>query len=245
MFRKLSVAALTLITLVSISDAKSAQAANLINGDFETSGGTPYVAPNTYVQTDASNVAGWSTTDGQNKIEIWGTGFNGVTAASGSQFAELNATTASTLFQNVSGIAAGQQIGFQFFHRARVGTDVMSLTITDLGADGIFGTSDDTTLFTKNYSATTAAWEQDTNAGESPIITLGNTLRFAYSAVSTGSGDASVGNFLDGVSFGVGVGAKTVPEPASILGLLAFGALGATSLKRKQKETAGSSTFRG
>jgi hypothetical protein len=239
MFLKFSVAALTLITFASIADVKSAQASGLINGGFEAPG-TPSQATNTYSFRNESEVLGWETTDSQNKIEIWGTGFNGVSAAEGTQFAELNANSASTLSQVVSGIASGLEVGFEFFHRARVGTDVMNLTITDLGLDNIFGSSDDTSLFTKNYSATTAAWVQKTNAGEAPIITLGNNLRFAYSAISTGSGNASIGNFLDGVSFGVGVGAvnspQSVPEPASMLGLLAFGALGATSLKHKQKE---------
>ncbi|MBP0020716.1 MAG: PEP-CTERM sorting domain-containing protein [Cyanobacteria bacterium SBLK] len=110
----------------------------------------------------------------------------------------------------------------------------MSLEITDLGEDNIFGTQDDTSLFYNTYSATTAAWVYNTNAGEDAIVTLGNTLRFAYGAVSTGSGNATVGNFLDAVSFGVGVGeSQPVPEPASLLGLLVFGTLGASSLKRK------------
>ena len=56
---------------------------------------------------------------------------------------------------------------------------------------------------------------------------------------STGSGNPSVGNFLDAADFGVGVGpsVKNVPEPASTLGLLAIGALGATSaFKRKNNQ---------
>lgn len=186
-------------------------------------------------------VPGWETSASDNKIEIWTSGFLGVTAYEGNQFIELNATQVSTVFQDVSGIAAGLEVGFEFAHRARVGTDIMNLTITDLGEDNIFGGGNDTILFTNNYSATTAAWVKNTNAGEAPIITLGNNLRFAYSAVSTGSGSPTVGNFIDGASFGVGVGPEPdpptdVPEPASILGLLAIGALGATSLKGKQKK---------
>jgi hypothetical protein len=90
-------------------------------------------------------------------------------------------------------------------------------------------------LFTKNYSAGKTAWVQNTNAGEAPIIALGNNIRFAYASVSA-AGGPTIGNFLDGVDFGVGVGApKSVPEPTSTLALLAVGTLGATSLKRKRQ----------
>ncbi|MEA5552380.1 PEP-CTERM sorting domain-containing protein [Anabaena cylindrica UHCC 0172] len=229
MLRKLSIAALSILSVASIADAQSAQAASsLVNGGFEQPGITGRgIFPE-------SAVPGWKTTD-PGGIEIWDSSF-GVTAYEGTQFAEINAFIDGTLFQDVDPIAAGSTIGFEFAHRARVGTDVMNLAITDLGADGIFGGGDDTSLFTKNYSATTAAWVFNTNAGEPTITTLGNKIRFAYSAVSTGSGSPSAGNFLDAVSFGVGVGASatSVPEPATMLGLLAFGAFGATSLKRKK-----------
>ncbi len=33
-------------------------------------------------------------------------------------------------------------MSWTFAHRGRVGVDVAAVTITDLGADGIFGTSD-------------------------------------------------------------------------------------------------------
>lgn len=199
--------------------------AGLINGGFEqpdlaTSSGLP-----------PANVPGWKTTD--TAIEIWVNGFNGVPAAQGKQFVEINARINGTLFQDVSGITAGAQVGFTFLHRARVGTDVMALTITDLGIDNLLGGGNDTVLFTKQYSATTSAWVQNTNAGEAPIIALGNNIRFAYSAISTGSGFISVGNFLDAADFGVGVGAK-VPEPSSVLGLGLVTLVGlGTSFKRK------------
>lgn len=239
MLPKLSIAALTLITVASIADAQSAQAlTSLVNGGFESPDlGT---AP-TFSQVSPSLV-GWKTTD--QSIEIWANGYQGVTAAEGTQFAEINAVINGTLFQDIDPIAAGSEIGFEFFHRARVGIDVMNLAITDLGLDGTFGGGDDTTLFTKNYSATTAAWVDNTNAGEAPIFTLGNKVRFAYSAVSTGSGNIAVGNFLDGASFGVGVG--TTPVPFDIPGgatiptvgsLFALGAMRIVKKKMALKAT--------
>lgn len=129
-------------------------------------------------------------------------------------------------------------MGFEFAHRARVGIDVMNLSITDLGLDNIFGTGDDTVLFTKNYSADTSAWVFNTNAGENPIITLGNNIRFAYSAVSTGSGNPSVGNFLDAADFGVDAGVVvSVPEPSQPLSVLAIGIILGSGRLIKRKLT--------
>lgn len=213
------------------TSASKAQAA-LINGGFET----PDIGSSATVsQQNPANVPGWQSTD--RSIEIWANGFRGVTSYEGTQHAEINAFINGTLFQEVSGIAAGQQVGFEFAHRARVGTDVMNLAITDLGLDNVFGTPDDTVLFTQNYSATTVAWVFNTNAGEAPIITLGNNIRFAYSAVSTGSGNSSVGNFLDAADFGVNAG--VVPEPLTILGAataIAFGASFKRKLANKNKK---------
>lgn len=230
MLKKLSIAVSTTITTLAV--VQSAQAATLINGGFET----PNPPPGKNIGFPKENrVPGWETSATNHKIEIWTSGTDGVPAYEGNQFLELNGNQLATVFQDVRGIAAGLEVGFEFAHRARVGTDVMNLTITDLGDDNILGGGNDTILFTNNYSATTAGWVVNTNAGEAPIITLGNNLRFAYDSVSTGSGSPTKGNFIDDVSFGVGVGAVNspaeVPEPATILGLLAVGALGATSLK--------------
>ncbi|MEZ6097080.1 MAG: PEP-CTERM sorting domain-containing protein [Pirellulaceae bacterium] len=125
------------------------------------------------------------------------------------------------LFQDVSGINAGEHLGFEFAHRARVGTDVMTFTITDLGADNLLGGGNDSILFSKEYSATTLGWEFNTSASEGPIVAMGNNIRFSYEAVSTGSGNLVRGNFIDAVS----IGTVAVPEPstATLLGLAAFG----------------------
>lgn len=206
--------------------------ADFINGGFEDQ--TPNVAPGTFRFLPPGAVPGWTSTalEGVDTglpgiIEIWGTGLLGVDAYEGENFAELNADTISTLYQEVDGIAAESIVGFEFAHRARGGTlptdvDVMRLTITDLGADDIFDTADDTILFTKLYADNKFAWGFHTSMGEAPLVALGNRVRFAYEAVSTASGNDRIGNFLDKVSFGVGV--AVVPEPLSVF-LLGTGLL--------------------
>ncbi|MEA5464790.1 hypothetical protein [Leptothoe sp. PORK10 BA2] len=53
-------------------------------------------------------------------------------------------------------------------------------------------------------------------------------MRFAYSAVSTGFGSPSIGNFLDAANFGLASEinpddtVQDVPEPASALAILAI-----------------------
>jgi hypothetical protein len=221
---------LGLITGSILPFTTSAYAVVLVNPSFEDP-----TFPSASVNFSAT-IPGWQTTD--TAFEIWTSGFQGVTAYDGNQFAELNAYIAGTLFQEVTGIAAGSQLDFFFSHRARVGTDVMALTITDLGADNTFGTSDDTTLFTKNYSATTAAWVLNTSKSVAPIFALGNNIRFAYSAISTGSGDSSIGNFLDNANFGVGldIPEEEIPfELETSAGLALLGLLGTFRLVKQAK----------
>ena len=206
--------------------------AGLINGSFEDPRFSPGVA-SVHFPVESS-VLGWETTATDNVIEIWTDGFGGVTSFEGFQHAELNATQISTLFQGASGIAAGSTVGFEFAHRGRAGLDTMRLTITDLGLDNIVGGVADTILFTKDYSADDTAWVFNTSAGEAAIVALGNTVSFSYAAVSA-AGGSTVGNFLDAVDFGVGVGTP-IPEPSTML-LFGTGVLGLIGYARRRQKT--------
>jgi hypothetical protein len=212
---RLSSLAVAVLTLAISHNA----AATLINGGFED---PDLGSAATFALLAPASVPGWNTTD--TRIEIWANGFGGVTSFEGTQHAEINAFINGTLFQDVAGIGSGSLIGFEFAHRARSGTDVMRLTITDLGPGGSLGGGDDTTLFTDLFSADTSAWVFHSSGAGDVLAAVGNTVRFAYTAVSTGSGSPSVGNFLDAADFGVGVGG-TVPEPTSLL-LLGLGLAG-------------------
>ncbi len=209
---------------------------DLVNGGFEDPD-TGSLSSAVFI--DQSFVPGWKTNAASGLIEIWSSNFNGVSAYQGQQHVELNSDQASTLFQDVSGIGAGLTVGFEFAHRARMGTDVMRLTITDLGADNTVGGGNDSVLFTNAYSATTLNWNFNNSVSEAPIVALGNDVRFAYEAVSTGSGDLTQGNFIDAASFGVGV---AIPEPSAAAFLLGLAGLG-MCFRRRRTSTFNSGSF--
>lgn len=189
-----------------------APAATLLNGGFET----PDIGTgSTFSFVTPSRVEGWDTTDSH--IEIWANGFKGVTSFEGTQHAEINAKRFGTLFQTVTGIVAGADLVLEFAHRARKGTDTMRVEIVDLGADDRAGTADDTTLFSRVFSATTEAWIFSRSSSFSEVTALGGDVQVAFTAVSTGSGSVSVGNFLDAVRLHGDVPAVPLPVPALLL----------------------------
>lgn len=152
----------------------------LVNGSFEN----PKVLGN--AQLPEGDVPGWKTTDSEHLIEIWSHGLNGVPARDGKQFAEINATSAGMLFQDVR-VTPGDKLQISFEHRGRTGVDTMGLSAGEPGGKtsslGVFKTGN------KNWKAYSAKY---TVPGGQTILRLG------FTAVST-AGGPSVGNFLDGV----------------------------------------------
>jgi len=141
--------------------------------------------------TTTTAVPYWKSTDPAG-IEIWQSGYSGVVAPVGKQFAELNATRAGTLSQQLK-TTPGQTLQWSLLHRARVGTDTMNLWIGAPGA-GVLQR-----VITDNINS---GWVRYTGAYVVPADQVLTELGFEAGA--TGSGDASIGNFLDDVSFGSG-----------------------------------------
>jgi hypothetical protein len=177
----------------------------LVNGGFED----PGTGANNVELYDAAQVPPWATTDIFNAIEIWGDGFDGVPAAEGGSFAELNANSPGTLYQDVV-TTPGQTMHWSLQHRARIGTDVMQVLIGDANtADPTGSTGWDFT--SADLSDDTTAW--GTHEGDY-VVPAGQTCtRFAFRAVSSGAGDPSFGNLLDAVGFSI-PGAPT-PAPTT------------------------------
>ena len=104
------------------------------NGGFEV----PAVAPNSNTNFLAADIPPWQTTDGAGWIEIWGDGFNGVPAYEGNAFAELNATTPGTLYQDVVSVP-GTTMTWTLAHRGRLGDDSMQVLIGDANVADVNG----------------------------------------------------------------------------------------------------------
>ncbi|WP_219087015.1 DUF7507 domain-containing protein [Microbacterium resistens] len=163
---------------------------SLVNGGFEQ----PTVSGN-YQIVNESVVPGWSTTATDKMIELWRSGFQGVPAAAGNQFAELNANQRSMLYQDVA-TTPGQTLTWSLKHRGRSGTDVMRVRI------GAPGAPTSLPIVRDNMADGNTAWGAYT--GTYTVPPGQTTTRFGFEAVSSAGGNASVGNFLDDITFGTG-----------------------------------------
>lgn len=175
----------------------------LMNGGFET----PVVAADSFTLFPAASVPPWQTTDGSGEIEIWGTGFLGVPAVEGNAFAEINANTASTLYQDVLS-TPGATMSWTLLHRGREGDDTMQVLIGDANVADVNGATG-WDYISPDITDGTADWGAH---GADFVVPVGQTCtRFAFRAVSTASGSPSVGNLLDAVAFTVT--APPAPDP--------------------------------
>lgn len=156
-----------------------------VNGGFEEPGSTK--GSKFFTQ---ANVPGWSTTASDEKIEIWSyTGsspFN-VYPHEGNNFAELNATQVSTLYQEMSFNGAGGTLSWSVRHRGRSGVDVANVSI---------GPSLAEVVVQETMSDGTSAWGY--YSGTYAVDTGVTSLTFAFEAVSA-AGSPSVGNFIDDI----------------------------------------------
>jgi hypothetical protein len=208
--RRLTMLSLTLPALLlgSFAAAPPALAApcdtstdTLGNGGFED----PPVSPNTFTLFPAASVPPWLTTDGSGEIEIWGDGFLGVPAYAGNAFAELNANTPGTLYQDVVS-TPGSTMTWTLAHRGRDGDDEMEVLIGDANVADVLGATGWDFISLPLLDGN-AAWGVHT---DDYVVPAGQTCtRFAFRAVSS-VGGGSYGNFLDEVSF-----TTTIPAPSA------------------------------
>lgn len=155
---------------------------NVVNGSFEL----PIVTNGTWSPFHENSVPGWSTTATDNQIEIWRSGFLGVTSADGNQHAELNANQIAALYQELC-ISGGSKVRWEVKHRGREGVDVAVVRIgLDLTSSPIVETMTDNT-----------SWGSYSGTYEVPIGQ--DTTFFIFEAVSTSTGDNGVGNLIDDI----------------------------------------------
>ncbi|MCL2332068.1 MAG: isopeptide-forming domain-containing fimbrial protein [Actinomycetia bacterium] len=168
---------------------------NFINGSFET----PVTSTN--IQASSAEVPGWKNT-AEDLIEIQHVGTDAQFAPSapdGTQYAELNARTAGTLYQAVPTIP-GTKVYWEFYHGAR-GAKAAPSANTDV-MDFLLGSS--TTNLTQQVRASDSwtvgqpyVWGHYFGAYTVPA---GQTsTMFAFQSVSSTSGNLTQGNYLDGI----------------------------------------------
>lgn len=125
----------------------------------------------------------------------------------GQQFAEINASANSRLSQSLC-LATGERVRWQISHRARTGTDTMSVNINgtanevmrastnSFGAGSVLGCGGGSVAdATCRQAAVTGVWGDYAGAftwtGPTGLHTLG------FQSISTGTGNLATGNFLD------------------------------------------------
>lgn len=189
-----------LVALMSL--LATGQAQNLIqNGGFEVQNPPVPTTPPTYRIFDVGGLPNWSTTAGDQKVEVWSSGFQGVTTIAqpdgfypngGSYFSELNANMVSTLSQTVT-LNRNGALSYSFWHRGRSGTDTMALQIEAL----VNGTWSQ--VFYQQYS-TGKNWTH--YEGRNVVLGKGGQ-QFRFNYVSVAGSTTSIGNFIDNAAFGL------------------------------------------
>lgn len=164
----------------------------LVNGGFEA---PPVTGFQLLPDASVNPAIGWRTTATDNMVELWRSGFQGVPAAEGQQFAELNANQPSTLYQDLPTVP-GTVMTWSLYHRGVAGTDTMQVLI---GAPGVTVAQTPAGATSPDITDGTTAWRRYT--GTYTVPPGQTTTRFAFRSVATAGGNPATGNLLDGVVF--------------------------------------------
>lgn len=159
----------------------------IVNESFEQ----PVIPNASYRLFNENDVPGWQTTATDSQIELWSNKFLGVPAFDGNQFAELNATQNSALYQNLC-LTPGTVMNWSLRHRGRSGVDVMRVRI---GAN-LASATEQAIMTDDNKAWGLYSGTYTVPAGQT------NTV-FIFEAVSTTGGSLSVGNFIDDIKISI------------------------------------------
>jgi hypothetical protein len=143
--------------------------------------------------TAAAQALVWSSTEGGVEIQ------DDVPANSGDQYAEITGLdVTNTLYQTVDTLP-GTVMSWTLAHRSSRGTDVMSVRIgPDLAniTDQLATNESGATSTQISDAATWQTWTGSYTVPEGQFSTV-----FGFHGVSTGSGDSTIGNFIDDIGF--------------------------------------------
>ncbi len=187
-----------------ILDSEEGQCISIFqNAGFESPALNCPAATPTYSILPDSFVPGWHSTSlpgvryecGGNTglsdgvLEIWETGFSGVFANEGNQFAEINGNNTGRLHQFITVPSAGNYIlEYEFAHRGRAGDDTMHFGIVE---NNVFVNHE---IFTTGNTAWGEYFGSMTFTASST-----NPIEIGFEAISTASGSNGSGNFIDAV----------------------------------------------
>ncbi|MBC2099978.1 DUF5011 domain-containing protein [Listeria booriae] len=158
----------------------------LVNGSFEE----PQITRSSEM-INADTMPGWKTTATDNIIEIQRNylDFWEMEAADGEQWAELNGTMASALYQDIE-TAPGTKIRWKVSHRGRDGVDT---------AEVRFGSPDQPLQLMATMVTDNDAWKE--YQGTYTIPEGQTVTRFEFRAVDSAGGFLTYGNYLDNIVF--------------------------------------------
>lgn len=217
------IAATALIGLSTAGQARAQVQRNYLNPGFESPALTAAnPATGCFKLLSETLVPGWTTThpvgaDGGTctapvgpsgpQMEMWRTNFQGVPARSGVNFVELNASASSRMYQNVC-VINGDIIAWRFSHRGRGSTTVRDVMDYNIGASVPIvrvGTTSNGAFNAPIASQGTAnapvsggnGWVD--YSGSFTYASATGTTSMGFESISAGSGNNTVGNFLDNI----------------------------------------------
>lgn len=206
--------ALTVLPMVLAKPAAAAPATatNIVtNGSFENT----QVGYGGY--GDFNSIDGWNLLAGSQSSVIEVQNHIVGDPFDGNQFVELNSTAVTGIYQDLS-TQIGKTYQLTFAFSPRPGTDqAHNLLNVDWGNQSV------ASLSANGAGLADTAWKTFTYN----LVATSAITRLSFD--DFGSVSDSLGTYIDKVSV------TAVPEPGSIVGLLAFGAFGAISLRKRQQ----------
>ncbi len=208
------------MTVLPAALAAKPAAASLVTTDIVTNGSFENTKLNNGSWGIFKSIDGWQLLDGSK-----GSGIEVQNRAAGNPFdgnnlVELDSDGNTGIFQDIATeIGKTYKLGFAFSSRAGVAENILNVkwggqSVANLSASGTG--LDDTNWKTFAYD----------------LVATATTTRLSFD--NFGSTSDSLGTYIDKVSVTT---ATAVPEPGSIVGIVAFGAFGVNSLrKRKQRQ---------
>ncbi|BAY13591.1 DUF642 domain-containing protein [Calothrix sp. NIES-2098] len=206
------------LSVLSLAVAnKSAVAANIVtNGSFES----PDIPTPSF--KIFPSIPGWSLSPGSKGIGIEVQDNIAGKPFEGNQFVELDSNGVTGIFQDLATVI-GQKYKLEFAFAPRQGVADNRLNI-------FWGDNLVDSLSANGAGAAKTKWQ--TFAYE--LVATSTTTRLSFNDLDEVSNNA--GAYLDDVKVTAIPEATKVPEPATVLGLLAIGMVGATSLRKQHQK---------